>query len=309
MTTTTYPAGTRFADWSSARNVFGPLEAIGVKVGSRYVSPSFQPQVTSGKCISIPERDEFFARGWGLLINWEASATDALGGAPAGARYGAMCLQQLRILQHPVDVRVRISVSCDTDARNSLPTVNAYFHAFHDQLAEYAPQMDAYGGSYECDALAWCGPHWLTTSHGWSDPAAWAAINASDWSNPLLVNLYGFQTAQGSTSKWDMDVLIKPVTVWTGLGADIKPDISTNPLPINPPPPPTTGDDDMPLTIHVRAADSSRPEALVIIDGAGRQVIKADQFGQQAWGNLLTGSKAVTVDVDNGAEFDAIIRA
>ena len=62
----------------------------------------------------------------------------------------------------------------------------------------------------------------------------------------------------------------------------------------------------MPLTLHVRAADASRPEALVIIDGNGRQVIKADAFTPQGWGNLLAGSKAATVDVDNAAEFDAI---
>lgn len=255
MTTALIQPGEKFADWSYARNVMPGLQALGINGGSRYLSPGFSPQITSGKCTSIPERDEAFARGFWQLLNWEAAAADVYGGAPKGIEHGRMCLAQLRIMQYDVDPRLKISVSVDVDARFRLQLIGEYLIAFHDQLAEYKPQMNAYGGSFELNYMVQFSPGWLTTSHAWSDPAVWSAINSGDWSNPLLDNICAFQTAVGSTSAYDIDVIIKPMTVWTGIGAD----------PINQKPPTITGEE-MQLIMY-RAA--GRADALVAFDGSG----------------------------------------
>ncbi len=246
MTTKVMLPGSRFADWSYARPRWSDLQANGIFVGSRYFDEAFRPDLQTGKCASVPELNDGFAHGFAFLANWESSAYDALLGSAKAKQQAPIFLQQLRTVQYDVNPLLKATVSCDTDARSHLPAVRDYFNCFRDLMGEYAPQINAYGGSYECNELAdLLGEGWLTTSHAWSDPAVWAAINNQDWSNPILDNICSFQTAVGSTSAYDMDIIIKPVTVWTGIGADpvqapASEPPATQPVVITPPTQPTS---------------------------------------------------------------------
>ena len=111
--------GAGAADYSFARPSLTGLKSSGIAVACRYLSWN------SSKNLQVPERDAGFAAGLYWILNWEASATDALGGWAAGAKNATEALRQATNLGYDPTLPIIFSVDFDENTGQDV-TVLAY---------------------------------------------------------------------------------------------------------------------------------------------------------------------------------------
>lgn len=127
------------------------MRAAGVTGVSRYLS--WQDRDSLGKVIHPAEYDRLRADGFGVLLNWEYSATDWLGGAPAGTAHGIEAVRQARALGHPTGTAIPGSADFDMSLAQWNGMARFYAKAYSDALRSSGYRPGVYG---PWDVLTWC---------------------------------------------------------------------------------------------------------------------------------------------------------
>jgi peptidoglycan hydrolase-like protein with peptidoglycan-binding domain len=206
MSIRTHAAGTIVADWSWARPNLNRLHALGVEVGMRYISYN-----KTGKNLTPAERDMLFAAGIDILLNWEAGAGDALGGAPVGAKHGADAFAQAQALGYPMELCIWVSVDVDTQPAQ-WPAIVEYFRAYK---AACGYPLAAYCEAGLANLLLQEG----LIQHVWA-PAALAWNSGITYTKNDVQQLYAhkrFPQLNEFGSSIDDDVVLTSLEAWSGL--------------------------------------------------------------------------------------------
>lgn len=153
------------------------MRAAGVTGVSRYLSTLDDDPL--GKIIHKTEYDALIAAGFDVVLNWEHSARDWLGGAAAGKSHAAQAVSQARALGYPAGCVIIGSADFDMTASQWASSGRAYAQAYSAGIraGEYAAGV--YGPS---DVLGWCkslggfAVYWQSMSTAFSagrNKAAW----------------------------------------------------------------------------------------------------------------------------------------
>lgn len=148
-----------------------------IKFVARYLVPTSR----IGKIITPDEISWLQAHGIAILLNYEGSSNDDLGGSYAGFKNGTWIRGRASELGYPIDVPLFCSVDTDTFSGN-LVRNRAYVTAFHAAIAPYP--LGLYGDTTIAK---------LVESH---NPVFWRA-NASSWGKAYPGQVVHIQ--QGST--------------------------------------------------------------------------------------------------------------
>ena len=157
------PAGARGVDYSFARPPIVRLLEANVRVVCRYISSSR----SNAKNVTAGEIERLHAAGIAVLLNWEDSTGDALGGAPAGDTAARKAVAYARDLGYPTGLP--IVFSCDT-APQQRPVLMDYYRAAGRACAGAGFTAEAYGG---IDLFGWLDAEGLATRLRWQ-ATAWS---------------------------------------------------------------------------------------------------------------------------------------
>jgi hypothetical protein len=207
MTTAMVNPGDIGVDYSFGRPDPAALAAAGVKVVCRYIAGN------STKPITIAERDALWAAGLGIVLNWEASASDPLLGASKGLSHGDQAQTGADALGYPDSMPIIVSVDFGVTSQMT-SSVIAYMKAFASRNRR---RLWVYGGTTIGDRLiaeGICDRIWQAKSGSWSPvPSV----------NTVLRQLLNVQTpslAQFGNSI-DENTVVQSFPVWTGSGPDL----------------------------------------------------------------------------------------
>lgn len=110
-------------DYAWSHPSLATLQAQGYTFAIRYIGGS------TGKRLTIPERDALWAHGLGIVLVWETSATRPLAGQYGGAIDGKEARIQARALGYPESMPIIIANDTDVYSGN-IGAVRAYNAAF-----------------------------------------------------------------------------------------------------------------------------------------------------------------------------------
>jgi hypothetical protein len=147
------------------------MRAAGVTGLSRYLSWA-DGRDTLGKVIHQQEFDRLHAAEFDLVLNWEYSATDWLGGASAGQSHGTEAVRQSRALGYPTGCAIYGSADFDITLSQWNSAGRAYAQAYSAAVRGGGYLAGVYG---PWDALTWC------RDTGWFG-VFWQAGLATAWS-------------------------------------------------------------------------------------------------------------------------------
>lgn len=200
MTTSHYmplQRGDLLWDFSWSRPTVREMQAAGVKAVIRYLSTS-----QSGKVVTRAEVDGYHAAGIGVLLLFEATATDAFGGAVAGHHNGATAALQAKKMGYPAGLAIVAACDTDTVDPNKQAAVVAYMTAFREEVNAAGYALGFYGGS----RLLWKVRDQVSLS---------IKANASSWSPANIVVHWDIrQLRTDPTGRYDPNYVIDPITVW-----------------------------------------------------------------------------------------------
>lgn len=191
------PAKKVAADWSFSKIPPEFLVQRGVKLALRYIGGS------QSKRLTVAERDQLFAAGIAILLNWEERAGAPLEGAATGAKHGAEARHQAEALGYPTDMPILVSVDVDITSQ-TVNTAEAYVRKFAETCRPFP--IGVYGDTDVLEALEDISEiNWLP--------------NASDWSNPesparRLVHIRQRKMVTVDDLAFDPDDIEKPVRAW-----------------------------------------------------------------------------------------------
>lgn len=181
----------RLLDYAGGQIAGADLVAAGVTGVCRYVT-SGGTQLPA-KQLTAQEFTDLIANGIAVVFNWEAGATNMLGGAPQGTQDAQAALANIRALPGvPANYQPVIYFSADFDATpDQQAPINAYLQAAAAVLG--GPQfVGIYGGywplSRALDAGV-CNWAWQTE--------AWSGGNIDSRVNLVQRNSLGYQTIDG----------------------------------------------------------------------------------------------------------------
>lgn len=180
--------------------------AAGVDIVSMYLSYDPTKNATRAKI------DAYHAAGISVLLNWEASAGDALRGASVGAQHATEACRQAAALGAPPGVG--IVYSCDTDATPD--RVLPYYTAVSQITRANGYRPGAYGGAAILEPLS--AAHLIDI--------VWHA-NAVSWDHGLAAPSaqidqrldHPIHIAGSADSSFDANVVVRPIPgLWTPTG-------------------------------------------------------------------------------------------
>jgi Rv2525c-like, glycoside hydrolase-like domain/N-acetylmuramoyl-L-alanine amidase len=196
-------------DYSFGRPSPAALARAGVRFVSRYLAT-----LPNGKVIDIAERDELWAAGIGILLNWEQSEGDFLDPSK-GAPHGHEASRQALALGYPTSLP--ILVSCDRGVLpGRFPDVVTYFQAFKDSARGYP--LGAYAQSDLANRLVELGlvsVVWAPMATAWNRGIPYAQVDLRQHRNPdpKWPSLEQFGTTV------DVNVSARPLPVWVPGGS------------------------------------------------------------------------------------------
>jgi hypothetical protein len=145
------------------------LYAAGKRFAFRYLSYN-----TTGKNLTIPERDALWAAGLAICLNWENRQDDASDGYAGGRRNAQAALEQARKLGAPDSIPIYFSIDEDTSSNPS--RVDAYLQGVRSVLP--LERTGVYGGlatvqraqdqrlaAYFWQTAAWSSGAWMKAAH------------------------------------------------------------------------------------------------------------------------------------------------
>ena len=112
------------------------LKAMECRYAIRYIAR----RTSIGKIITPKEITDLHNAGIAILLNYEGSTTDYVGGAPAGQANGAWSRQFADSLGYPIGLPLFCSIDTDIYAANS-GTARAYLRAFMAAANPYRPAV------------------------------------------------------------------------------------------------------------------------------------------------------------------------
>lgn len=127
-------------DFSSSRPSPAAIKAAGGAFVSRYLS--YQPNL---KIATKSELLSYISAGIDVFLNWEYTATHALGGGGAGAADGAEAVRQAQALGYPKGATIYFSIDWDATPEQQL-VINSYIHAAALRVHPAGYRMGAYAG-------------------------------------------------------------------------------------------------------------------------------------------------------------------
>jgi len=196
--TTLIAVGWRGVDYAFARPNPVAMKAAGVTFVCRYASKIKPNGTWNPKDVTPAEVAALHAAGIALILNWEQSAGDALGGASLGSMHGIAAKARAETLGYPHELP--IVKSCDTGVtRAQLPTVEAHLRAFAAAIAPYP--LGVYGGTTVIDLV------------GDICVLGWQA-NASSWSPHPSSNVHVRQRTQAADHQTDPNECVQPFAAW-----------------------------------------------------------------------------------------------
>lgn len=146
------------------------MRAAGVTGLSRYLSWA-DKRDTLHKVIHRPEYDALRADGFDVLLNWEYSARDWMGGASAGKAHAAEAVRQAKALGYPVGCAIPGSADFNMTSAEWGSAGRAYAQAYAAGIKAGGYIAGVYG---PWDVLTWCqqlggfGMFWQSMSTAWS---------------------------------------------------------------------------------------------------------------------------------------------
>lgn len=135
------------------------MKAAGVSFVGRYLSPL-------EKGLQPSERDMLHAAGLGILLIYETTGSEALGGAIQGSVDGRSAAGLANYLQVPAGVPIYFAVDFDMQ-----PSQQAQVVAYLDAAKVCGHPVGCYGGMATVDAAAAAGVRYLWQTIAWSSGA------------------------------------------------------------------------------------------------------------------------------------------
>lgn len=154
------------------------MRAAGVTGLLRYLSWTGSRD-TLGKVIHQPEYDQLRAAGFDLVLNWEFSASDWLGGASAGQAHAAEAVRQASALGYAAGCAIPGSADFNMTLSQWNTSCASYARAYSQGIRAGGYVAGVYG---PWDVLTWCqqlggfGMFWQSMSTAWS-----GGRNAHQW--------------------------------------------------------------------------------------------------------------------------------
>jgi LysM repeat protein len=201
-------------DFSWARPGASAIKDAGYKGVIRYLSDD-----TSGKNLSAPERDEYFAAGLSVRLVYENGTQAALGGQAQGLKDGQDALHQAQALGLPKGFGIYYAIDFEATA-DQMAAVAAYGAGFAQGLGAYyacAP----YGGYSAVNAAS---KSWQT--------CAWSAGQVYE-----KANLYQNGVVVFGGSADEDQLLIDDGWDWTSVSGNAPTEVPTPVAPVSHPTP------------------------------------------------------------------------
>ncbi len=161
---------TKLCDLSWGRPGGKNIKNAGYSGVIRYLSRD-----TSGKALSAPERDDYFANGLSIHLVFEDGAQNALNGHAQGLSDGQVALSQAQGVGLPKGFGIYYAVDFDANAEQLAGPIHEYEQGFAEALAGYY-QCAPYGGY---NTINGAGKSWQTLA--WSGGKV--ASNANIYQN------------------------------------------------------------------------------------------------------------------------------
>ena len=127
---------------------------------------------TSGKALSVPERDDYFANGLSIHLVFEDGAQNTLNGHAQGLSDGQVALSQAQGLGLPNGLGIYFAVDFDANAQQIDGPIKEYAAGFSEGLGGYY-ESAPYGGINTVNAFS--GKKWQTCA--WSDGKVGSDVN------------------------------------------------------------------------------------------------------------------------------------
>lgn len=156
------------------------LYRAGKRFASRYLSYN-----TTGKNLTIAERDALWAAGLSIVLNWEAAASGALTGRAGGIAHATKAEQLRRDLGAPNDIPIYFSIDF-LPAGTQWTTVADYMQGVRSVIG--IARTGIYGG-YETIDRAVMGhwAKWLWQTYAWSGGRWHPAAHVQQYRNGVSI--------------------------------------------------------------------------------------------------------------------------